>query len=270
MQDLIALFTTSPTAEIAWSVIFAALAAGSISPVLVMHRMAFLSEAMAHSILLGVPLAVLFSLSDVSAMLAVAFLVGAGIMLLRSNTRLSIDSILGVLMAGALALAIIMVQREHVTRDLDSYLFGDIAFLPKSWLVPIIIVAGCVFFFSLLSYNRLAMTALARDLVRARGQRAALFDAMLMIVVAIVITAGVRVMGVLMVTALLVIPAAAARNICRSLAGLFWASIMIAALAAAAGFIACNASEDPPGPTIVVVLVCFFLLCAGVGRLRAR
>ena len=261
MDEIIRIFTHSPTAEIAWSVAFVALGAGAISPLVVMHKMAFFSDSVSHSVLLGVPIAIFAGMMEETwAMLAVGISVGLIVNLLRWRTTLSVDSILGVMMAGTLALAVVMYQEIATSKHLDSYLLGDIAFLPKAWFLPLMFTSLGVLAFSLFAFNRLALLAIARELVQARGLRSRIYDIAMVMVLAIVVTLGVRIMGVLMITALMVIPAASARNICRRLSTYFWTSVSISVLASLIGFVLCYHKDYAPGASIVVVLMGFFLL----------
>lgn len=261
MQLILDFFTDC--APCAWSAVAVALAAGALGPVVVMNRMAFFSDAIAHSSLLGVAIGLIAGLShevELLPMLCVAVALGLGIDWLRRRKSQNIDTLLGVAMAGALALGVIVYQSYRGYGDLHGYLFGDLMLMPSSWIWPILLVVAVVFAVAVVTFNRLSLLAVSREIAAARGLRSAAYETALVVLLAVVVTLGVRTVGVLMVNALLVVPGAAARNFSRDLTGFFWTSVALSVASALGGLALSIPTNWPPGPVIVCVAVGFFAL----------
>ncbi len=247
-------------APLAWSVVCVATAAGALSPLVVMNRLAFFTDAVAHASLLGVGFGLLLGLSDqLWPMLIVALLVSGGVWWMRRRTGQATDTLLGVLMTGSLALGVILYLQSQTARDLHAYLFGDIATLPASWFPVIAIASAATLVLTLVLFNRAALMAVSSDLARARGVRTAWAEALLVGLLAVVVTLGVRTLGILMINALLIVPGALARNTCRTLAGFFWVALISAAVGGFVGLTLSYDPEWPPGPSVVLVLVAGFV-----------
>jgi zinc transport system permease protein len=275
VNDLIWLFTESPHLKVVWPVVFVAIAAGCLSPLVVMNRMAFFTDAVAHSSLLGVAAGLFMGLDpDANAqlwpMLLVALAVGTGVWALRKKTGQGIDTLLGVLMVGALAAGVLLYHATNTNRDLHGYLFGSLTLLPSTWFPWIAAASAAIALLAILLFNRMALVAVSPELLRARAVRTAWAEALLVALLAVVVTMGVRTVGVLMVNALLIVPGATARNAASRLSSFFWVSVAAAILAALGGLTVSYEHELPPGPTIVAAAVCLFFLSLAVLWFRKR
>lgn len=269
IDDFSSLFAGGTLAPIAWSVVLVAAAAGSLSPAVVMNRMAFFTDAIAHASLLGVGAGLLMGFQNqLWPMLVVAVVVSTGVWALRRRTGQSADTILGVLMTGSLALGVILYLQAKTPRDLHSYLFGDLVTLPATWFPWIAAASIAVIASSILLFNRSALLAVSEDLLRARAERTALAEGALVALLALVVTLGVRTLGILMINALLIVPGALAANLSWRLPGFFWTSILSATIAAIIGLTASYGPEWPPGPSVVMVLVIMFVISLAFRRRR--
>jgi zinc transport system permease protein len=229
--------------------------------------MAFFTDAIAHASLLGVGAGLLMGFqSQLWPMLVVAVVVSTGVWALRRNTRQSTDTILGVLMTGSLALGVVLYLEAKTPRDLHSYLFGDLVTLPASWFPWICAASIGVMVCSVMLFNRAALLAVSEDLLRARAERTVWAEGALVALLALVVTLGVRTLGILMINALLIVPGALAGNLSRRLSGFFWISTVSAMVAAFVGLTLSYSPEWPPGPSVVLVLVGMYLLTLLVRR----
>jgi zinc transport system permease protein len=242
-------------------VLCACLASGLLSPIVVSSRMAFFSDAVAHSTLAGVALGMLIGVgSPATTMIGFAVVVALLIATLRQYTTLSLDTVLGVAMAGSLAVGVLLYHRVRGYSDLHSYLFGsvsllgveDLAFLAANAVLALLLVG--------LFANRFLLLAVSRPLAQARGMSVARYEFLLIVVLALVVAVGVRAVGLLLVNALLIVPAAASRNVTRSVAGMFWGSVAVALAAGLLGLFGAEYFRVPEGPGIVAAAVLLFFV----------
>lgn len=197
-----------------------ALACGALGCFVVWRRMAYFGDATAHAAILGVALALLFSVSIplgvLIVALAMAFIVGS-----LSGMSMIPDSLLGVLSHSSLALRLVAVSLMPAARvDLDAYLFGDILVVSRMDLA--VIWGGAVIVCAPLAWRRQALLAeiLSGDLAYASGLNPARDRMMLMLLIAAVVAVSIKVVGALLITAMLIIPAAAVRLIARGPEGM--------------------------------------------------
>ena len=197
-------------------------------------RMAFFSDAISHSAFAGV--AIGYLLNELLAryggqfdprisLIVFGLIVGMGIVLVRRRTGLSNDTIIGVFFSGVVALGIAIVTSSGArTADFQSYLYGDILTLDAADLVLTAILAAIVVVFMLVGFNSLLMLGLNAELAHSRGVRVRAYEYLFAMLLAMVVTVSIRTAGILLVTALLVVPAAAARNVARDAGGMLrWA-----------------------------------------------
>ncbi len=277
LHDIIQLYT-GPLASIAWSVFFIALMAGSLSPLIVVNRMAFFSDSIAHATLLGIAIGFIAQehnlvegLHPLVAMSGMALLTGLFVSVLRAQRLQSIDTLLGVVMAGAMALGVLLYQANRGTTELHAYLFGDPSLLPKSWLLPTIFISIGIFLFVLGLFNRMVTFALDNDLLATRGWKRWIFESCFIVMLAFAVALGVRAVGIILINALLIVPGACSRNLFNRLSSFFWGSVVIAGLSAFLGLsfnISFKSGQLAPGPTIVVVSTAFFVLSLFAPLLR--
>lgn len=254
-------FTQSWLAPILLSVVCISLASGVLSPIVVSSRMAFFSDSVAHSTLAGVALGLLLGLDNpVTLMIGFAVIVALLIAMLRQYTSLALDTILGVAMAGSLAAGFLLYYYKRGYGDLHSYLFGQVSFLTWSdvWVLGFnaLLAIGVVVLFA----NKFLMLAVSRPLAQARGVPVARYEFLLIVLLGLVVALGVRAVGLLLVNALLIVPAATSRNVTRSLKGMFWGSVIVAMVSGLAGLFVGDYMGLPPAPTIVVASVILFIV----------
>lgn len=240
-----------------------ALVAGPLGCVVVWRRMAYFGDTLAHSALLGVALAVS---ADVLPMPAVALtgIVIAGLLYLFERKReLSTDTLLGILSHTALALGLIVVSIEQARGpgiDLMAYLFGDILAVSNSELVWI--YAGTLLVLAVFSYlwRALLSVSVDEDLAQIDGIPVLRTRFIFMLLLALTIAVAIKVVGVLLITALLIIPAATARLFSSTPLHMVMLSIMFAMAAVLFGLGGSLYWDIPTGPAIVVATsIAFFI-----------
>ncbi|HOA73068.1 MAG TPA: metal ABC transporter permease [Phycisphaerae bacterium] len=206
-------------------------------------RMAFFSDAISHSAFAGVAFGFLlhdaitrFSFDPRIAMVIFGVMVGLGIAMVRRRTDLSNDTVIGVFFSTvvAIGIAIITAFPKH-SAEFPKYLYGSILTLDDADLYVSALLAVGMLVFMLLSFNPLMLIGLNSELAHSRRIRVRLYDYLFAMLLALVIMTLIRTAGILLVTAMLVVPAAAARNLARSVSGMFWWATLIALISSVAG-----------------------------------
>ncbi len=247
-----------------------ALAAGPLGCFVVWRRMAYFGDATAHAAILGVALALALDAPIFGGVLVTALLIG----LLVSGAygeRYASDTLLGVAAHGALAAGLVAIAFIPGLRvDLMGYLFGDILAVTPADLA--VIWTGVLLVMGLLAWRwRALLTAtLSPDLSAAAGDRPARERLVLTLALALLVAVALKVVGALLITAMLIVPAAAARALTRSPEAMAAAAGLIGAGAALAGLGVSYRWNSPAGPTIVVAAVAAFLAINSAMAMRRR
>lgn len=244
---------------------------GVLSPLVVSNRMSFFSDAVAHSTLAGVALGLIMGVNPLLTMIGTGVIVALLIAALRQRSPLALDTLLGVAMAGALALGVILFQlKVRSYADMHNYLFGYVAFMSRDDVIILASVgAGAIAVVAPL-WNKLTLLSVSRSLAQSRGVAVTRLDLLLIVVLALVVCVAVRVIGLLLVNALLVVPAATSRNLARSYRAMVWGSIAVSLVAGLSGLFLGDVLDVPQAPAIVVALVAFFAISQVLGYRRGR
>lgn len=245
-----------------------ALACGALGCFVVWRRMAYFGDATAHAAILGVALALLFSVSIPIGVLVVAIAMGLLVGML-SGTSITPDSMLGVLSHSALAAGLVAVSLMPSARlDLESYLFGDILVVSRMDLVVIWGGAAAVLAVLAWRWQGLLAEALSDDLAYATGMNPKRDRIILTLLIATVVAVAIKVVGALLITAMLIIPAAAARMVARGPEAMAGLATAIGVVAAVSGLYGAREFGTPAGPTIICFAAALFCIAAALGRLR--
>jgi zinc transport system permease protein len=240
-----------------------ALVAGPLGCVVVWRRMAYFGDTLAHSALLGVALAVSAEVVPILGVVFIGILLAAMLFWLEHRRELSTDTLLGILSHSALALGLIVfswIQARIPGIDLMAYLFGDILAVNRTEIIWMF--AGAVFILSVFVWLWRAMIAISvnEDMARTDGINVSLVRFLFMLLLAIVIAAAIKVVGILLITALLIIPAASARGFSKTPVQMVILSTVFAVAAVVVGLGASMYQDLPAGPAIVVAAALGFFI----------
>ena len=243
------------------------LATGALGCFVVWRRMAYFGDAMAHAAVLGVALSLAFSLSIYIGVVITALTI-ALIFLQLTGAGQTADAALGVLAHGALALGLVIVSLlSGVKLSLTAYLFGNVLSVGTTDLLIIwggaAIVVGVLWW----HWSDLLTATLNPDLAYAAGIDPKRKEMLLTLLLAVVVAVAIKVVGALLITALLIIPATAARQFARTPEGMAFAAVAVGIIAAFAGTQASLMFDTPTGPSIVVAATAMFALATTGARL---
>lgn len=243
------------------------LAAAPLGCFVVWRRMAYFGDATAHAAILGIALSIAFSLPVFLGALIVALAMAVTVSLL-SDRGFAMDTLLGVLAHSALAFGLVAASfLSGVRLDLMAYLFGDILAVSRGDLA--VIWGGAVLVLGLLTWrwSALLMATLNADLAQASGIDPRREQLVLTLALACVVAVSIKVVGVLLIAAMLVVPAAAARPLARTPEAMALIAAVIGAASALGGLLASYRFDTPTGPTMVcVAALCFALTALAGGR----
>ena len=238
-----------------------ALVAGPLGCFVVWRRMAYFGDTLAHSALLGVSLGVLLGINISITVAAVPLLMALGLVLLEQRGILSLDTLLGILSHSALATGLVLISLlPDVRVDLMSLFFGDLLSVTVDDLWIIYVVAASVLVLLLLLWKPLINITVHAELASVEGVNVSVVRTALMLITALVIAIAMKIVGVLLITALLIIPAATARRISSTPEQMAVMASLVAMLTVVMGLAMSWYSDAPAGPSVVVCAALLFLL----------
>lgn len=238
-----------------------ALVTGPLGCFIVWRRMAYFGDTMAHSALLGVALSFLFQLNLTFGVFIVAAAVAGVLLLLQRRNALSTDALLGILSHSTLAIGLVMVAfMSWIRVDLMGFLFGDILAVSMGDIA--LIYGGGIAILAVIvwMWRPLLAATVNTDIAEAEGLRPEATRILLMLLLASVIAVAMKLVGVLLITSLLIIPAATARRLAATPEQMAVIASVVGALAVAGGLFGSLNYDTPSGPSIVVAALGLFLV----------
>jgi zinc transport system permease protein len=245
-----------------------ALAAAPLGCFVVWRRMAYFGDATAHAAILGVALSLALSISVFAGAMVIALLMALTVNLLTGRGY-AMDTLLGVLAHSALAFGLVAVSFISGIRiDLMAYLFGDILAVSRFDLA--VIWGGAALVVALIGWrwSALLTATLNEDLAYASGIDPKREQLVLTLALAITVAVAIKVVGVLLIAAMLIIPAAAARPLSRTPESMALVAAGIGSISALAGLRAAYIFDTPAGPSIVCVAAVIFATLSIIGSVR--
>ncbi len=247
-----------------------ALAAGPLGCFVVWRRMAYFGDATAHASILGVALALMFEVSTVAGTLTVALAMALSVSTLTGRGH-AMDATLGVLSHSALAIGLVAISFVPAVRvDLSAYLFGDILAVSRGDLV--VIWAGGLVVLGLLvwRWSALLTATLNEELAFSSGIRPERERLVLTLALAVVVALAIKVVGALLIAAMLIIPAAAARNFARTPEAMAAVAVGLGLASVWLGLGGSLRADTPAGPSIVAAAAALYALSVGLGTALRR
>lgn len=233
------------------------------------RKMSFFSDTIAHGAFAGVALGMWLGMADLTApMVLFSLLIAAALIWIQENTELLTDTIMALLLSGSVALGVIVLSMLRGNRaQIQTYLFGDIlAVGPQDVLFAAalaVIVFGGLFW----RLSDVTLLSAHEEMAYMCGVRVKSLNYVFILVLTIAVALSIRLLGIILVTALIVVPPSAARNISRNLRQQIILSIAAGLLGGICGIAASYQFDVPCGPAIVLTLIAFFALTLAIGKL---
>ncbi len=233
-------------------------------------RMAFFADAISHSAFAGVALGLLFAVSPDISMHLFGVVVGIAIIGTIRRSAMAADTVIGVFFSAVMAFGLAVVSRyTYVARDVQQFLYGDILTIDEGELYRLFALFAVLLIFQFRGFNSLIYISLNPILARAHRVRVALLQYLFAGLLALVVMFSVRAVGVLLVTAMLIVPAATARNLARSAGSMFWWSLLVGVSSAIVGLLlsAQDWMGTATGATIILISCSWFLISMGITQI---
>ena len=238
-----------------------ALVAGPLGCYIVWRRLAYFGDTLSHAALLGIALALLFQVNITLSVFLVSVFVSLSLLTLQRRVTLSTDALLGLLAHSALAFGMVALSfMSWVRVDLMGFLFGDIlAVTPFD--IAIIWGGGLVVLIILMIFWRSLFAATVNlELAEAEGMKPEQANVVFMLLMAAVIAISMKIVGVLLITSMLIFPAAIARRFAGGPEQMALLSALIGVIAVFGGLFGSLHWDTPAGPSIVVAASTFFII----------
>ena len=245
--------------------------AGPLGCFVVWRRMAYFGDTLAHGALLGVTLGILSGVDLTLAVATTSILIALLVVAMQQQRTLASDTLLGILAHSGIAIGLVILGLVGSIRvDLLGYLFGDI--LAVSWRdVAITWLGGAIVLAVLARYwSRLILATLHDEMAMAEGAPVMRLRLVLMLLIALVIAAAMKIVGILLITSMLIIPPAAARQLTRTPESMAAMASIVGMLAVTLGLAVSWHADTPAGASIVVSALGLFLVAQLIGPLVAR
>jgi zinc transport system permease protein len=234
--------------------------AGPLGCFVVWRRLSYFGDTLAHAALLGVALSLLLNVSVMFAVFAVALVAALLLVLLQKHSSLASDAILGFLSHGALAVGLLALSfMTWVRFDMMGLLFGDLLAVTRIDLAMLFSGGTVVLLLLWWFWRPLFAATVNRDIAAAEGMQPEKAELLFIVLLAAVVAIAIKIVGVLLVTAMLIIPAAAARRLSATPQHMVMLSIVVGIAAVAIGLWGSLTWNTPSGPSIIAAAALLFV-----------
>ncbi len=221
--------------------------------------MAYFGDTLAHSALLGVALGFILGISPNLTVIMIAILMAILLLMLQNRKQLAVDTLLGILAHSALSFGLVVISfQESVRVDLMGYLFGDILSVTTTDLLWVwcggLLVIACLIFI----WQHLLSITVHEELAQVEGVPVKRTRMIFMLLIALVIAVSMKIVGVLLITSMMIIPAAAARRFSRTPEQMALVAAVIGGIAVVGGLAGSWQWDTPAGPSVVVTAAMLF------------
>lgn len=238
------------------SAIFVGIASGYLGSFMILRRMALVGDALSHVALPGVALALLFNINPFLGAFTTLFVGIIAIWFIENRTELSIESLVGLLFTFSLAIGVLITPGEHILEAL----FGNITQItPLDTAIAVILSLVVILVMKKISKNFILAT-MSPDLAKSSGVKVERNNLVFLLMVALIVSLGIKAVGTLLMGALVIIPAIASKNFSTSMSGYVVTSSVIGFASLLGGILLAGFYNFPPGPIVVLVSTAIFLV----------
>ena len=243
---------------------------GLVGTMIVNNKMSFFSDALGHSALTGIAIGVLMGVDNyLVSMMGFALLFALCISAVMDSGISLADTIIGVFSATGMALGIVLLSASGGFAKYSSYLIGDILTVQPQEIGMLACILIVVILIWILFFNRLLLTSINSDLAASKNIRVNLVQKVFVVVVAVIVTVSIKWVGILIINSLLVLPAATARNLSKSMRSYHVIAVCISIFLGVSGLIISYYMGTATGGTIVLIAAILFFISFFVNRVRS-
>ena len=269
MGDIISAFFSTPILFRALVVgILVSLCAALLGVSLVLKRYSMIGDGLSHVGFGALAIAAVMNWAPMAV--AVPVVIAAAFLLLRisGSSKIKGDSAIALISTGALAIGVMAVSLSGMNSDLDSYLFGSIYAISDEDVVISVVLALLVLILFVFFYTRIFAITFDESFARATGVKVGLYNTILSVLTALTIVLGMRMMGAMLISSLVIFPALTAMTLLRSFRGVVICAAGLSVVCFCVGLTGSYLWGTPVGATVVLVNLAAFLLSRGVMKLK--
>lgn len=234
---------------------------GILGTMVVNNKMSFFSDALGHSALTGIAVGVMFGINNtLVSMLAFSILLTIAIINVKNTKTASVDTIIGVFSSSAVALGIVILSYNGGFNKYSAYLIGDLLSISNNDIFMLIISFIAVLLIWFTCFNKFLLVSINHTFARSRGVNVKFYEYIFTILVAIIVTISIQWVGILVISSMMILPAASARNISNNIRQYHIYSISIAVISGILGLFLSYHFGCATGATIVLISSVFFAL----------
>ena len=234
---------------------------GIMGTMIVNNKMAFFSDALGHSALTGMAIGILLGIHDTNismVLFAVVFAILLNV-IKRKNT-VSTDTIISVFSSLSTAVGLVILSRGGNFSKYSNLLVGDILSITPKEILFLLVIFFVTFFFWFVGFNKLHAASVNRTIAKSKGINIILIDNLFVILIALIVMLSIKWVGILIINALLILPAAASRNIASNMREYHLFSVIISMFSSVTGLILSYYNNTATGPTIVIIASVIFFI----------
>lgn len=240
---------------------------GMLGTMAVDNKMAFFSDALGHSALTGIAIGVVLGVgSQMVSMLVFGILWAVLITFVKHNSKMSADTIISVFSSTSIALGLVILARGGAFAKYSSYLVGDVLSVTAGDLAGLLVTLLITAAVWVMLFNPLLLTSVNAPLAQSRGMRAKLTEYAFTVIVAVAVMMSIRWVGVMLINSLLILPAAASRNVARNAAWYMRLSVLIALCCGVAGLVLSYYLNTSAGAAIVLCAAAVYFVTLPLRR----
>ena len=239
-----------------------------LGTMIVNNKMAFFSDALGHSALTGIAIGMLLGISNINISMII-FAVAFALLLnfIKNKTTYGADTIISVFSSIAIALGLAILAQTGSFNKYSSYLVGDILSITPSEILYLFITFIAVILFWYFMFNKLNVISINKTLAKSRGINTKLIDNIFVILIAVIVMISIRWIGILLINSLLILPAAASRNVAKSMRSYHLLSVIFSVFSGITGLILSYYWNIPTGPMIVIISGIIYFVTFVIGKL---
>lgn len=244
---------------------------GPLGTFVVWRRMSYFGDTLSHAALLGVAFGFLFDINLFYAIVLVTLILAIGLLWLEYQKQLPVDTLLGILAHSALSLGLVVISLMNSIRiDLMGYLFGDLLSITMFNVYQILICVVIIGILLIWRWNQFLFITVSEELAFSHGINVPLTKFMLTILLALTIGIAMKFVGALIITALLIIPAATAKYYAKNPESMAFFAILIGMLSILGGILFSLIYDTPTGPSVVLSNTCLFFISLFISKFFLR
>ena len=239
-----------------------------LGTMIVNNKMAFFSDALGHSALTGIAIGALLGITNMNiSMVFFAVVFALLLNFVKNKANYGADTIISVFSSIAIALGLAMLAKSGDFNKYSSYLVGDILSISSTEILYLFLAFIAVFAFWYFRFNKLNVLSINKTLAKSRGVNTKLIDNIFVVLIAVIVMISIRWIGILLINSLLVLPAAASRNVAKNMRSYHLLSVIFSLFSGITGLIISYYWNIPTGPMIVLISGIIYFITFGFKKL---